>query len=94
MCLAVPGRVESVFDESGTVMAQVDFGGVRRRCHAAYLLRRRTWVSTSSCVGFAIQRLDESAKETLATFERLGIPRGGVRRRFQGKRPPGEGGVE
>jgi hydrogenase expression/formation protein HypC len=70
MCLAVPGRVESVFAESGTTMAQVDFGGVRQKVCLAYLPGEYVIVH----VGFAIQRLDEeSAKETLATFERLGL---------------------
>ncbi|MEZ5096857.1 MAG: HypC/HybG/HupF family hydrogenase formation chaperone [Nocardioides sp.] len=74
MCLAVPGRVESVFDESGTVMAQVDFGGVRKKVCLAYLPETDVGEYVIVHVGFAIQRLDEeSAKETLATFERLGI---------------------
>jgi hydrogenase expression/formation protein HypC len=74
MCLAVPGRVESVFEESGTTMAQVDFGGVRKKVCLAYLPETGIGEYVIVHVGFAIQRLDEeSAKETLATFERLGI---------------------
>lgn len=74
MCLAVPGRVESVYDESGTTMAQVDFGGVRKKVCLAYLPETEVGEYVIVHVGFAIQRLDEeSAKETLATFERLGI---------------------
>ena len=74
MCLAVPGRVESVFAESGTTMAQVDFGGVRQKVCLAYLPDIEVGEYVIVHVGFAIQRLDEaSAKETLATFERLGL---------------------
>ncbi len=74
MCLAVPGRVVEVFDESGTTMAQVDFGGVRKKVCLAYLPETGVDEYVIVHVGFAIQRLDEeSAKETLATFERLGI---------------------
>ena len=28
MCLAVPGKVESIHDDSGTRMGRVNFGGV------------------------------------------------------------------
>ena len=74
MCLAVPGRVVSVHEESGTTMAQVDFGGVRKKVCLAYLPETEVGEYVIVHVGFAIQRLDEeSARETLATFERLGI---------------------
>jgi len=74
MCLAVPGRVESIADENGTAMAQVDFGGVRKKVCLAYLPEAVVGDYVIVHVGFAIQRLDEqSARETLAEFERLGI---------------------
>ena len=74
MCLAVPGRVVSVHEEGGTTMAQVDFGGVRKKVCLAYLPETEVGEYVIVHVGFAIQRLDEeSARETLATFERLGI---------------------
>lgn len=74
MCLAVPGRVLELFEESGTTMAEVDFGGVRKKVCLAYLPDITVGEYVIVHVGFAIQRLDEaSAKETLATFERLGI---------------------
>lgn len=74
MCLAVPGRVESVFTESDTTMAEVDFGGVKKKVCLAYLPDTGVGEYVIVHVGFAIQRLDEdSAKETLAMFERLGI---------------------
>ncbi len=74
MCLAVPGRVLEVFEESGTTMAQVDFGGAQKKVCLAYLPEVGVGEYVIVHVGFAIQRLDEeSAKETLASFERLGI---------------------
>jgi hydrogenase expression/formation protein HypC len=74
MCLAVPGRVLEVFEESGTTMADVDFGGVRKKVCLAYLPETGVGEYVIVHVGFAIQRLDEeSAKETLATFARMGI---------------------
>jgi hydrogenase expression/formation protein HypC len=74
MCLAVPGQVESVFEENGTTMALVNFGGVRKQVCLAYLPETEVGEYVIVHVGFAIQRLDEqSALATLAEFERLGI---------------------
>ena len=74
MCLAVPGRVLSVFDANGTTMADVDFGGARKQVCLAYIPDIQVGEYVIVHVGFAIQRLDEkSALETLETFERLGI---------------------
>lgn len=74
MCLAVPGRVESVFDEGGMSMAVVDFGGVTKKVCLAYLPETGVGEYVIVHVGFAIQRLDEaSALESLALFEQLGV---------------------
>ena len=37
MCLAVPGRVVRTWSIDGTLMAQVDFGGVRKDVCLQYL---------------------------------------------------------
>lgn len=74
MCLAVPGQVVSRHERDDNPMAQVDFGGVRKEVCLAYVpeVEVGNWVIVH--VGFAIQHLDEqSALETLATFEQLGI---------------------
>lgn len=74
MCLAVPGRVLSVEMRDGTTMADVDFGGVRKEVCLEYIPDAQIGEYVIVHVGFAIQRLDEeSAKQTLANFERLGI---------------------
>ena len=74
MCLAVPGRVVSIGEQDGQTMADVDFGGVRKEVCLAYIPDVQVDEYVIVHVGFAIQRLDEqSAQETLATFERLGI---------------------
>jgi hydrogenase expression/formation protein HypC len=74
MCLAVPGRVLSLAEVDGTLMAEVDFGGVRKGVCMQYVPDVRVDEYVVVHVGFAIQRLDEqSAQETLANFERLGI---------------------
>ena len=74
MCLAVPGRVVSVHEADGQTMAQVDFGGLRKEVCLAYITDVQVDEYVIVHVGFAIQRLDEaSARETLASFEKLGI---------------------
>ena len=74
MCLAVPGRVLSICEVDGTLMAQVDFGGIRKDVCLQYVPEVVAGEYVIVHVGFAIQRLDEaSAQETLANFERLGI---------------------
>jgi hydrogenase expression/formation protein HypC len=74
MCLAVPGRVLSIAEKDGTLMAEADFGGVRKDVCLQYLPDVAVGEYVMVHVGFAIQRLDEqSAQETLATFEKLGI---------------------
>ncbi|WP_406389607.1 HypC/HybG/HupF family hydrogenase formation chaperone [Streptomyces sp. NBC_00887] len=74
MCLAVPGRVLSTAEVDGTVMAEVDFGGVRKEVCLQYIPDVTVGEYVIVHVGFAIQRLDErSAKDTLANFDRLGI---------------------
>ncbi|MEU6927139.1 HypC/HybG/HupF family hydrogenase formation chaperone [Streptomyces sp. NPDC046631] len=74
MCLAVPGRVLSTAEVDGTVMAEVDFGGVHKEVCLQYIPDVTVGEYVIVHVGFAIQRLDErSALNTLADFERLGI---------------------
>ena len=74
MCLAVPGRVVSTTEQDGTLMAEVDFGGLRKEVCLAYIPDVQVDDYVIVHVGFAIQRLDEkSAQQTLANFDKLGI---------------------
>jgi hydrogenase expression/formation protein HypC len=74
MCLAVPGQVLSIGERDGTLLAEVSFGGVTKEVCMVYLPDITVGEYVMVHVGFAIQRLDEqSALETLATFERLGL---------------------
>jgi hydrogenase expression/formation protein HypC len=74
MCLAVPGRILSIAEVDGTLMAEVDFGGVRKSVCLQYIPDAALGEYVVVHVGFAIQRLDEkSAQDTLADFERLGL---------------------
>jgi hydrogenase expression/formation protein HypC len=74
MCLAVPGRILSVAEVDGTLMADVDFGGVRKEVCLQYIPDAAVGEYVVVHVGFAIQRLDEqSARDTLTNFERMGL---------------------
>jgi hydrogenase expression/formation protein HypC len=74
MCLAVPGRVLNIAEVDGTLMAEVDFGGVHKDVCLQYIPDAAVGEYVVVHVGFAIQRLDEqSAQDTLANFERMGI---------------------
>jgi hydrogenase expression/formation protein HypC len=64
----------SIAERDGTLMADVDFGGVRKDVCLQYVPDAAVGEYVVVHVGFAIQRLDEdSAKQTLANFEQLGI---------------------
>ena len=74
MCLAVPGRIDTIYDDQGTRMGKVNFGGVVKEVCLAYLPEAVVGDYTIVHVGFAISRIDEaSAQETLRLFESLGL---------------------
>jgi hydrogenase expression/formation protein HypC len=74
MCLAVPGRIIRLENRDDTLMAEVDFGGVRKDVCLEYIPDAIEGEYVVVHVGFAIQRLDEaSALATLGNFERMGI---------------------
>ncbi len=74
MCLAVPGRIDSIYEDQGTRMGKVNFGGVVKEVCLAYLPEAVVGDYTIVHVGFAISRIDEtSAQETLRLFASLGI---------------------
>jgi len=74
MCLAVPGRVIEIRESDGTLMADLDFGGVVKPVCLEYLPDLKVGDYAIVHVGFALQRLDEeSALRTLKLFEELGL---------------------
>ena len=74
MCLAVPGKIEQVYEANGTRMGKINFGGVVKEACLAYVPELEVGDYTIVHVGFALSRIDEaSARETLAEFEKLGL---------------------
>lgn len=68
MCLGVPGRVVSIEGD----LAEVDFGGIRRKVSLLICPDVSEGDYVLVHVGFAIQRLDEEeALETLSLFEEI-----------------------
>ncbi|MGI9178111.1 MAG: HypC/HybG/HupF family hydrogenase formation chaperone [Pirellulales bacterium] len=90
MCLAVPGRVESIHEAYGTRMGRVDFGGVVKEVCLAYLPDITVGDYTIVHVGFAISKIDEAtARATLRTFEDLGLLEDGLAE-LRGEEPAGD----
>ncbi len=74
MCLGIPGKVIKIWDEAGTRMSTVEFGGTTKTVCLAYLPDMEVGEYTIVHAGFAITRLDEaSANETLQMFADLGV---------------------
>jgi hydrogenase expression/formation protein HypC len=74
VCLGIPGKVIEIWEESGTRMGCVDFGGTTKTVCLAYLPDTVIGEYTIVHAGFALTRLDEaSANETLRMFAELGI---------------------
>ena len=79
MCLAVPGRVLNIEDDT-LRMATVSFGGVTKSVSLALVPEAGIGDYVIVHVGFAISRLDEAAArrtlETYADLVALELPEG------------------
>jgi len=69
MCLAVPGRIESITGEDFGRMARVDFSGVKKDISLAYVPEAQFGEYVLVHVGFAISVIDEA--EAKRVFEYL-----------------------
>lgn len=69
MCLAIPGKVLSDYQQAGMRMAKVQFGGVVREACLEYVPETQVGDYVLVHVGFAISRVDE--EEALRTYELL-----------------------
>ena len=74
MCLGIPGRIVKIWDDHGTRMADVDFGGATKDVCLEYLPDAEIGEYTIVHAGFALAKLDEqSALESLRLFQELGM---------------------
>lgn len=70
MCLAIPGKIESVSgDDPLTRMGKVNFGGILKDACLAYVPEAAVGDYVIVHVGFALSRLDE--EEAQKVFEYL-----------------------
>ncbi len=69
MCLAVPGKIESVTGSDISRMARVNFSGVIREISLAYVPEAEIGDYVLVHVGFAISKIDE--EEAKKVFEYL-----------------------
>ena len=61
MCLAIPGKIESISgDDPLTRMGKVNFGGILKDASLAYVPEAKVGDYVIVHVGFALSRLDEA----------------------------------
>jgi hydrogenase expression/formation protein HypC len=82
MCLAIPGKIESVSGEDPLMrMGKINFGGILKDASLAYVPEAKAGDYVIVHVGFAISRLDEDEAqkvfEYLKQMEELGELREG-----------------
>ncbi|HYA55038.1 MAG TPA: HypC/HybG/HupF family hydrogenase formation chaperone, partial [Thermoplasmata archaeon] len=71
MCLAIPGRIESIDPSDPNLrMARVRFGGIVKQVCLAYTPEARIGDYVIVHVGFAISRLDEKEAEQVFEYAR------------------------
>ena len=74
MCLGIPGKILSIYEEQGTKMAKVDFGGVRREVCIEVIPDAKPNDWTIVHAGFALNILSEDeAQETLEILQQMAI---------------------
>ena len=73
MCLAIPGRVETITgDDPLTRMGQVNFGGVRKEASLAFVPDARIGDYVIVHAGFALSRVDEAeAQKVFGYLQRM-----------------------
>ena len=73
MCLGIPGRVARWIDRSSlTALAEIDFGGITRRCQMACVPEAQEGDYVVVHAGVALTTIDRNAAEQLlATLDQL-----------------------
>lgn len=66
MCLAIPGKITTIYQKDSLRMAKVDFGGIIKEACLEYTPEAKVGDYGLIHVGFAISLMDEEeAQETL-----------------------------
>ncbi|GAB4546111.1 MAG: HypC/HybG/HupF family hydrogenase formation chaperone [Anaerolineales bacterium] len=73
MCLSVPGKIETVYEEGALKMGKVNFGGIVKEICLDYVPEAQAGEYVLVHVGFAISVIDdEEAQARLETIRELG----------------------
>jgi hydrogenase expression/formation protein HypC len=68
MCLGIPGKVISTYDEHDVLMGKVDFSGVIKRVCLAHVPQVKSGEYVLVHVGFALSRIDETEARLVFEF--------------------------
>jgi hydrogenase expression/formation protein HypC len=72
MCLGIPGKIITIYEDHGTKMAKIDFGGVSREACIEVIPEAQPGDWTIVHAGFALNLLSqEEAQETLDILEEM-----------------------
>ena len=72
MCLAVPGKVEEIYDQNGLKMGKINYGGTLQEACLEYCPEVKIGEYAIVHAGFAISILDEEeAQKSLETWKEL-----------------------
>lgn len=72
MCLGIPGKILSIYEDHGTKMAKIDFGGVSREACIEVIPDAKVGDWTIVHAGFALNLLsEEEAQETLEILQEM-----------------------
>ncbi len=72
MCLGIPGKILSIYEDNGTRMANIDFGGVTREACIQVIPDAKPGDWTIVHAGFALNLLSEAeAMETLQMLQEI-----------------------
>lgn len=72
MCLGIPGKILSIYEDHDTKMAKVDFGGVTREACVEVIPDAKPGDWTIVHAGFALNLLSEDeARETLEILQEM-----------------------
>lgn len=70
MCLALPGKILTILEETDLLMGEVDFSGVKKTVCLAYTPEAKVGDYVIVHVGFAISILNE--KQAQSTLDLIG----------------------
>lgn len=72
MCLGIPGKIIDIYEDHGTKMAKIDFGGVSREACIEVIPEAKPGDWTIVHAGFALSLLsEEEANETLEILQEM-----------------------